>query len=241
MRHGIAWRMVWYGMGWHARLATPLRNTPPTCPKCSLSQFEDPPLHDPCAVAYVIAPQLFKASSSADSCCASQHAGFLLTPAPAAQLGMCGYQTPLLSQRHAAFFSPPDALGVATTRRRSCCAWMWRPAPPCPRVKPWWTSGTSPPAPRTARSAWCDLNWGHRAWFAGLAQEAHGQQAALSMAGHGHKQPVQLCERQLSGTETVESNPPFLQEMDVARFWDLQIEAIHAADRCSQLNGGAAQ
>ena len=61
------------------------------------------------------------------------------------------------------------------------------------------------------------------------------------MAGHGHKQPVQLCERQLSGTETVESNPPFLQEMDVARFWDLQIEAIHAADRCSQLNGGAAQ
>lgn len=25
--------------------------------------FQDPPLHDPCAVAYVIAPQLFKVSA----------------------------------------------------------------------------------------------------------------------------------------------------------------------------------
>ena len=33
--------------------------TAPTHPLRRL-QFEDPPLHDPCAVAYVIAPELFK-------------------------------------------------------------------------------------------------------------------------------------------------------------------------------------
>lgn len=30
--------------------------------------------------------------------------------------------------------------------------------------------------------------------------------------------------------------PSTLQEMDVGQFWDLQIEAIHAADRHSPLN-----
>jgi len=55
--------------GMHARALMP------TCPLTSLPspssavfKFNDPPLHDPCAVAYVIAPELFKVMSGQAAC-----------------------------------------------------------------------------------------------------------------------------------------------------------------------------
>lgn len=41
------------------------RSLPCPCPRCRrVFHFEHPPLHDPTAVAYVIAPHLFKASDA---------------------------------------------------------------------------------------------------------------------------------------------------------------------------------
>lgn len=77
---GVLWAAVevhiihsWRDTGWlWERHACPRSQTTPLhmLPLSSARQFEDPPLHDPCAVAYVIAPHLFKASTPA-ACCAA--------------------------------------------------------------------------------------------------------------------------------------------------------------------------
>lgn len=43
--------------------------------------FDDPPLHDPCAVAYVIAPHIFEVTAATDGCM-SAHAQHVITLSP---------------------------------------------------------------------------------------------------------------------------------------------------------------
>jgi len=94
-------------------------------PPISLLQFEDPPLHDPCAVAYVIAPQLFKAS------CRN------LLALPHSQPCLCKH---LLTERSAGgcavaeqMHTPPMAAQILPFRtlpaccRLNCCGWTWKP------------------------------------------------------------------------------------------------------------------
>lgn len=61
---GLGWAGPAWPAGWSSAAAAPGRQSPAHLHSSQVFKFDDPPLHDPCAVAYVIAPHLFKASIS---------------------------------------------------------------------------------------------------------------------------------------------------------------------------------
>ena len=101
---------------------------------------------------------------------------------------------------------------------------MWRRARRCQRARRLWTSGTSRPGRRIAQCAWCA-----EIGSAGAGAVWHEGMHLLVMPAL--KTAAAPCCSQRHSLRLV-------QEMDVPRFWDLLIGAIHAADQRSPLNSG---
>ena len=159
---------------------------------------------------------------------------YMRCAAPAA----CSSSLPASAARPVVHANPPPSLSHPLSRshcfRASCCGWTSKRHPPSLPARLWWIRGGRAARPRTAPCAWC------------VECRTYGLRNAVGWVRVGWGRCPALAARPLGpicgpGAPTSCARVAAIQpqEMDVPRFWDLVMAAMHAADRVSPLNSGS--